>query len=61
MKEKTDERNPKAGALKAIKLNVQEWITREWPTENRKIGRSPPLSGTPNLQIFTEQLSMRMT
>ena len=60
MKEKTEERNPKAGALKAIKLNVQERITRDWP-ENRKIGRSPPLSGTPNSQLFTEQLSMRMT
>lgn len=29
--------------------------------ENIKIGRSPPLSGTPNLQLFTEQHSMRMT
>ena len=29
--------------------------------ENRKIGRSPPLKGTPNLQLFTEQHSMRMT
>lgn len=30
MKEKK-KRNRKAGALKAIKLNIQEWITREWP------------------------------
>ena len=29
MKEKK-KRNPNAGALKAIKLNVQQWITREW-------------------------------
>lgn len=29
--------------------------------ENRKIGRSPPLKGTPNLQLFTEQHSKRMT
>lgn len=29
--EREKKRNPKAGALKAIKLNVQEWITREWP------------------------------